>query len=113
MTAEFQDLAPDEHLLVGAWAEHASHTVHDEVDRRIFWLVARRLIACGHAAGGWEQLYRDPRDGRFWELTFPHGSLHGGGPRRLEHVDASVARAKYGVDENAAGARGDRHGPPR
>ena len=99
MSAEFHDLAPDEHLLVGAWVEHDARTVHDAVDRRIFWLVTRRLVACGHASGGWDQLYRDPRDGRFWELTFPHGSLHGGGPRRLKWVDASVAREKYGVDE--------------
>jgi hypothetical protein len=113
VTTEFHDLAPDEHLLAGAWAEHDNHTVHDAVDRRIFWLVTRRLSAIGHAAGGWEQLYRDPRDGRFWELTFPHGSLHGGGPRRLERVDPSVAREKYGVDESTAGARGDRHEPPR
>ena len=113
MTAEFRDLAPDEHLLVGAWVEDGSRTTHDDVDRRIFWLVTRRLVACGHAGGGWDQLYRDPRDDRFWELTFPHGSLHGGGPRQLAHVDASVAREKYDVDESTAGARGDRHEPPR
>ena len=113
MTAEFQDLAPDEHLLVGAWVEHETRTTHDQVDGRILWLVTRRLVACGHAGDGWDQLYRDPRDGRFWELTFPHGSVLSGGPRRLEWVDARVARDKYGVDENAAGARGDRHEPPR
>jgi hypothetical protein len=99
VTAEFHDLAPDEHLLVGAWVEHDARTTHDDVDRRIFWLV--------------DQLYRDPRDGRFWELTFPQGSLHGGGPRRLEWVDASVAREKYGVDEQTAEARGTRHEPLR
>jgi hypothetical protein len=97
VTSGFHDLTPDEHLLVGAWAEDANRTTHDEVDRRILWLVTRRLVACGHAGGGWDQLYQDPRDGRFWELTFPQGSLHGGGPRRLESVGASLAREKYGV----------------
>ena len=113
MTAAFPDLAPDERLLAGAWVEQDARTTHDEVDRRIFWLVTRRLIACGHAGGGWDQLYLDPRDGRFWELTFPQGSLHGGGPRRLEWVDASAAREKYGVDERTVHARGTRHEPPR
>ena len=113
VTAEFDDLGPDEHLLVGAWVEHDARTTHDEVDSRILWLVTRRLIACGHAGGGWDQLYRDPRDGRFWELTFPHGSVLTGGPRRLEWVDASVAREKYGVDDRTARVRGERHEPPR
>jgi hypothetical protein len=113
MTSEFHDLAPDERLLVGAWVEQDARTTHDEVDRRIFWLVTRRLTACGHTGGGWDQLYQDPRDGRFWELTFPEGSLFGGGPRRLEHVDASVAREKYGVNAEAVRARGERHEPPR
>ena len=113
MTAEFDDLAPDEHLLVGAWIEHETRSTHDEVDARILWLVTRRLVACGHAGGGWDQLYRDPRDGRFWELTFPHGSVLTGGPRRLEAVDASVAREKYGVDDQTAPSRGARHDPLR
>jgi hypothetical protein len=69
----------------------------DDVDRRIFLLVTRRLEHRGIAAGGWEQLYRDPRDGRFWELTFPQGSLHGGGPRQLTRITGAAAQVKYGA----------------
>jgi hypothetical protein len=94
---DFADLRPDERLLVGSWVEDGPGSVHDEVDRRILWLVSRRLTLEGVGDGGWTQLYRDPRDGRFWELTFPHGSLHGGGPRRLECVAAPVARERYGL----------------
>ena len=97
MTSSFHDLAPDERLLVGSWSDAAAGAVHDEVDERIFWLVSRRLTLLGVAEGGWRQLYQDPRDGRLWELSFPHGSLHGGGPRRLELVDSAVASATYGV----------------
>jgi len=93
----FQELRPDESELVGSWAEHVGARSHDLVDQRIFWLVSRRLLARGSANGGWDQLYLDPRDGRFWELTFPHGSLHGGGPRRLAVIGEAEARAKYGV----------------
>ena len=73
-------------------------SAHDEVDQRIFWLVSRRLTLLTVADGGWRQLYRDPRDGRLWELSFPHGSLHGGGPRRLEAITSAVASAIYGVN---------------
>jgi hypothetical protein len=97
VTAWQRDLAPDEHLLVGAWVEQDGRPTLDEVDRRIFWLVSRRLVARGLANHGWDQLYQDPRDGRYWELTFPEGSLHGGGPRRLECVAALVAAERYGV----------------
>ena len=97
MTSSFHDLGPGEHVLVGAWVEHGDRSVHDDVDRRIFWLVSRRLTLLAVAEGGWRQLYRDPRDGRLWELSFPHGSLHGGGPRRLEAITSDVASATYGV----------------
>lgn len=95
MTSSFRDLAPDERLLVGSWSDATAGAVHDEVDERIFWLVSRRLTLLGVAEGGWRQLYRDPRDGRLWELTFPQGSLHGGGPRRLEMITSEAAKKKY------------------
>jgi hypothetical protein len=91
------DLAPDEQLLAGAWVESGDGRTLDDVDRRILWLVSRRLTLLGVAEGGWRQLYRDPRDARLWELTFPQGSLHGGGPRRLECVAALVAAERYGL----------------
>jgi len=95
MSAEFADLQPDESLLSGSWTEFAARSVHDEVDQRILWLVTRRLVLVASAEAGWRQLYRDPRDGRLWELTFPHGSLHGGGPRRLSVLSSEVARESY------------------
>lgn len=98
MTVEFADLGPEERVLAGSWPEPRAGTVHDEIDRRIFWLVSRRLTRLAVAEGGWRQLYRDPRDGRLWELSFPHGSLHGGGPRRLECVTAPLAAERYGVE---------------
>ena len=93
--AAYSELGPEERRLVGGWSEHAGVRTLDQVDRRIFWLVTRRLIARGQAHHGWEQLYQDPRDGRYWELTFPEGSLHGGGPRRLACIDEEHAREKY------------------
>jgi hypothetical protein len=101
----YPELGPGERELVGGWVEHDGVRTLDEVDRRIFWLVTRRLVPRGIAHGGWQQLFEDPRDGRYWELGFPEGSLHGGGPRRLECVSVAVARERYGaaIDESGTG----------
>lgn len=96
MSDAFEELAPDERELAGAWIETERGPVGDEVDRRIFWLVSRRLERRGAADGGWDQLYRDPRDGRLWELTFPSGSVVRGGPRRLRVISPEEAAGKYG-----------------
>jgi hypothetical protein len=37
-------------------------------------------------ADNWRILYRHRESGEFWELTYPHGELHGGGPRLLRRV---------------------------
>jgi hypothetical protein len=95
--SEEDDLGPEDTELVGGWDRSGDEPRLDAVDRRIFWLATRRLVARGVANGGWDQLYLDPRDGRFWELTFPEGSLHGGGPRRLTCMSESAAREKYGA----------------
>jgi hypothetical protein len=34
----------------------------------------------------WAILYRDQETGEFWDLTYPQGQMHGGGPRRLRIV---------------------------
>lgn len=92
------DLASDEVVVQGALSLGITGAA-DATESRIRWLVAHRLVALGHAEGGWDWLFRDPRDGRLWELTFPLGSLHGPGPRRLAVVDAARAGEKYDIRE--------------
>jgi|tagenome__1003787_1003787.scaffolds.fasta_scaffold20946298_2 hypothetical protein len=48
-------------------------------------------------ASGWESLYREPETGEFWEVTYPHGEMHGGGPRELRPITAGDAVVKYGI----------------
>jgi hypothetical protein len=36
--------------------------------------------------GNWRFLYWERDGGHFWELTYPHGEMHGGGPRRLRRL---------------------------
>jgi hypothetical protein len=97
MTGETHaDLAPDEMLLQGALSGEITGTP-DAGESRIRWLVAHRLHAVASSPDGWEWLFRDPRDGRLWEQSFPLGSLHGSGPRRLAVITPAAAHAKYGV----------------
>lgn len=58
--------------------------VYRDVWDRINWLTSEILVLVGiEKVGGWEKLYRDPYDGRFWLLTYPFGELQGGGPPSL------------------------------
>ena len=100
---QHDDLAAHETALRGTLA-HGITGAADAVEARIQWLVAHRLEALGSASSGWDWLFRDPRDGRLWEQTYPLGSLHGAGPRHLAAVMPAAAHAKYG-DAAVAGVR--------
>lgn len=91
------DLQPHESDLVGRWRLAGGRVEGDAVAARIDWLLRERLERRGDAGGGWEVLYRDPADGRLWELTYPQGHMHGGGPPRLRLLPPEAARAKYGT----------------
>ena len=96
MGTPFDELGPGERERVASSGQDASGRFTDPVDERIFWLVTRRLTLVDTSEGGWLQLYRDPRDGRYWELSFPQGSLHGGGPRRLALAPRPAAIPREG-----------------
>jgi hypothetical protein len=91
----FEDLAPDESTLRGSWVEVGAQLKADPVCDRIEWLVKSRLQRVAADASGWDTLYRDPRDGRLWELTYPRGEMHGGGPPTLAVVAQDEARRRY------------------
>jgi hypothetical protein len=91
------NLGPDETDLVGKWVKDGNGVVGDEVELRIGELIAHELkkIAVNPDSGGWEVLFRDPHDGRYWELTYPQSQIHGGGPRRLTTLSPAAAFEKY------------------
>jgi len=88
-------LEAEESDLIGQWIVVDGGVVCDEASRRIEWLIRENLEKI--AGGGWETLYRDREDGRYWELTYPHSEWHGGGPPRLTNLSADQARVKYDV----------------
>ena len=89
------ELHPDEKILRGQWIFENNHYVADEVSTRITTLTASFLERLGSDTSGWDILYRDPNDGRFWELIYPESQLQGGGPPMLRYLTRDEARDKY------------------
>jgi hypothetical protein len=89
-------IEPNETLITGAWLTSHNRTVADETCQRIADLTQYHLVELGRDSSGWDTLYRDPNDGRYWELIYPHAELHGGGPPQLRWLSADEARNKYG-----------------
>jgi hypothetical protein len=92
---QHEELEPDETDIVGQWLNTGGRIDGDSGCRRIEWLVSERLKRLGADASGWDVLYRDPRDGRLWELTYPNSAMHGGGPPRLTVISPDAAARKY------------------
>lgn len=89
-------LRPDETELRGQWFERGGEVVGDETCQRIKTLTAGVLEKIATDQSGWETLYRDPRDNRLWEHSYPQSGYHGGGPPRLALISPAAAHAKYG-----------------
>lgn len=87
---------PSETVLTGQWILQSERPVADDVCKRILALTSSHLVEVGRDASVWNALYRDPNDGRYWELTYPQSELQGGGPPQLRCVTADEARQKYG-----------------
>jgi immunity protein 27 of polymorphic toxin system len=88
-------LSSDEREIRGKWILAQGKLEADESCHRIIKLIREHLQEIGSDASGWERLYRDPDDGRFWELTYPEGELHGGGPPLLLYLTEEEAKIKY------------------
>ena len=87
-------LRPDEHELFvrvidGKWDAATSARIH--------WLISQHLQKCAITVEGWSMLYRDPQDGRFWEHTYPHSEMHGGGPAKRAVLSEEAAQQKYSL----------------
>lgn len=91
-------LGAEEVDLIGRWEVRAGRVVGDATCQRIEELVAHHLVQLG-SRGVWEVLFRDPDDGRYWELTYPDSHLHGGGPPGLTAIPNAEARARFGVGD--------------
>jgi hypothetical protein len=90
-------LQPNETELTGRWASENGGVNEDATCQRITWLLANVLKKAATDASGWEELYVDPTNGRYWELSYPQSELQGGGPPRLAVISEDAAKKKYNL----------------
>ena len=79
----------------GSWVEHDHRMEADDTCQRIVSLIRDYLRELSRAASGWDILYLDPADGRFWELIYPESDRFGGGPPTLRCISSDEAKTKY------------------
>jgi hypothetical protein len=89
------ELQANELELVGSVILENGRTRNDAVAERIKWLIRNKLKKLSVTSGGWETLYVDPVDGRYWELSYPQSEVHGGGPQKLTILSPEKAKTKY------------------
>ncbi len=90
-----QTLSYDETELLGSWIVQGSSVTADDVSKRIEALTRDSLNEVAVSSDGWETLYIDPNDGRYWELTYPSNDSHGGGAPKLSVILQEQVKTKY------------------
>ena len=90
-------LSPEETRLAGQWKLIGGRMVADAVCDRIRQLVSTELEEISSDNSAWVVLYRDPSDGRYWELSYPQSEMHGGGPPVLAAIPDEEAKLRYGL----------------
>ena len=90
-------IASTEIMIEGDWGFENGRMIPNAAVKRIRSLISDELTKIAVSSNGWEALYQDPQDGRYWELTFLHGEMHGGGPESLRLIDDDRAKQKYGM----------------
>lgn len=86
---------PNETELVGTWIIDQGTIREDETSRRINNLTINYLQNISVDDSGWYKLYRDPNDGRYWELSYPNSDIEGGGPPLLKCLSKDDALKRY------------------
>lgn len=90
-----KNILPSEQEIRGKWIFQQGAVLADDNCQRIELLITEHLQKLGSDASGWDQLFLDPDDGRYWELTYPDSEQHGGGAPLLKCITENEARAKY------------------
>lgn len=90
-------IRPTETEIVGEWADHLGSVISNAAGRRIEKLINGHLHEVAVSDDGWSRLFRDPSDGRLWELTYPDVSAHGGGAPSLTQVEHEKVAKRYKI----------------
>lgn len=90
-------LKSDEFKLQGKWITSNDKVIDDEISIRIKFLKNNYLIKLATSYDGWDTLFQDSNDKRFWELIFEKSELHGGGPPSLIVISKVDIEKKYNL----------------
>lgn len=86
-----------ETLLIGNWVSRGNVLVADETCKRIEYLTKHILKEVATSDDGWDTLYVDAGDFRYWELTYPNSESHGGGAPSLKCLSRQEVAGKYNI----------------
>jgi hypothetical protein len=89
------EIKEDETAIIGNWLFDGSEMLADHNCKRVEWLTSNYLNKIAKDYSGWETLYKDPNDNRYWESTYLHSEMHGGGPKSLVLLSKEEAIIKY------------------
>jgi len=92
-------LQSDETTLVGKWIidKKSKSTIPDATALRIEWLVENHLRRVTTDRSGWDTLFVDESDGRYWEKVYLESHRHGGGPPTLRLVSDEQLGSKFKI----------------
>ena len=88
-------LSKDETEVIGSWISENNKIKADEICDRIEWLVENHLTKLAVSEDGWDALYKDPIDSRFWMHRYPKSHLLGGGPPALTCISEAAAKERF------------------
>lgn len=72
--------------IIGKWVFEKDKVTPNENCKRINSLIKNHLQKIGADESGWNILYQDPEDNRYWELIYLESELQGGGPPSLINI---------------------------
>lgn len=99
MTDNNRYIAPTEFEIVGGFERKEGHLRPNANSHRIAELRNNLLQKIAGSARHFSVLYRDPNDGRYWELVSRNPEGHGGGTKSLIFISDNEAKIKYQLEE--------------
>lgn len=94
--SDYPLLTSSETILKGKWIVSGSRVVADDISLRIEFLITNVLVHIATDDDGWMVLYKDMKDNRYWELSYPDSGEHGGGAPMLRYLDGDEVNCRYG-----------------
>lgn len=88
-------LKENEKLLKGGWIIKNGKISIDSITERIEYLIFNCLKKIQDSSDGWDMLYKDPNDSRYWELVYIESESHGGGAPTLRLISKERIEEKY------------------